>query len=158
MCLILCISQSISQPIHCCGFFRRSTLGLMFCTHPVSSFPSLHHVIQFPPSYQRFLWQERDPAVVAMAEVTEEGKKVARMGGQKYWAVFRQVLDSSPTFPRLQFFMRRLLFWSVSPLVVVCYFSLSFGVPVRFCAVHGRVAAYFMDDEMMPRDDNTSRR
>lgn len=30
----------------------------------------------------------------AMTEVTEEGKKVARMGGNKYWAVFRQVLFS----------------------------------------------------------------
>ncbi len=28
----------------------------------------------------------------AMTEVTEEGKKVARMGGNKYWAVFRRVL------------------------------------------------------------------
>ena len=35
--------------------------------------------------------QERDPAVQAMKAVTEEGKKVARMGGEKYWAVFRQV-------------------------------------------------------------------
>ena len=33
--------------------------------------------------------QEKDPAVQAMTEVTEEGKKVARMGGEKYWAVFR---------------------------------------------------------------------
>ena len=33
--------------------------------------------------------QEKDPAVKAMTEVTEEGKKVARMGGKKYWAVFR---------------------------------------------------------------------
>lgn len=33
--------------------------------------------------------QEKDPAVQAMTEVTEEGKKVARMGGDKYWAVFR---------------------------------------------------------------------
>ena len=28
--------------------------------------------------------QERDPAVQAMKAVTEEGKKVARMGGEKY--------------------------------------------------------------------------
>ncbi|CAM9252815.1 unnamed protein product [Ectocarpus sp. 8 AP-2014] len=34
---------------------------------------------------------EKDSAVKAMTEVTEEGKKVARMGGDKYWAVFRRV-------------------------------------------------------------------
>eukprot|EP00752_Nemacystus_decipiens_P012755 g11295.t1 len=36
---------------------------------------------------------EKDPAVKAMTEVTEEGKKVARMGGKKYWAVFRRIPD-----------------------------------------------------------------
>ena len=35
-----------------------------------------------------------DPAVKAMLELTEEGIKVARLGGKKYFAVFRRRLES----------------------------------------------------------------
>jgi tRNA (guanine-N7-)-methyltransferase len=34
--------------------------------------------------------QQNDPAVRAMCEETEESKKVARIGGRKYFAVFRR--------------------------------------------------------------------
>lgn len=34
-----------------------------------------------------------DPAVRAMYEETEEGKKVARLGGQKFFAVFERLPD-----------------------------------------------------------------
>lgn len=36
---------------------------------------------------------QADPAVQAMMVETEEGKKVARAGSSKYWAVFRRVTD-----------------------------------------------------------------
>lgn len=38
-----------------------------------------------------------DPCVVAMLEETEEGKKVTRMNGNKYFAVFRRRDESEMT-------------------------------------------------------------
>ncbi|RHZ20150.1 hypothetical protein DYB37_004415 [Aphanomyces astaci] len=38
--------------------------------------------------------QSADPCVAAMTEETEEGKKVARSGGNKYIAVYRRVSDA----------------------------------------------------------------
>lgn len=35
-----------------------------------------------------------DPCVKAMIEETEEGKKVARFGGNKYYAVFERLQES----------------------------------------------------------------
>ena len=37
--------------------------------------------------------QRTDPCVAAMITETEEGKKVSRMNGNKYFAVFRRVED-----------------------------------------------------------------
>lgn len=34
-----------------------------------------------------------DPAVAAMINTTEEGKKVARAGNNKYWGVFQRLSD-----------------------------------------------------------------
>ena len=42
-----------------------------------------------------------DAAVDAMITETEEGKKVARAGNDKYWAVFRRIPDEEADFPRL---------------------------------------------------------
>jgi hypothetical protein len=41
------------------------------------------------------LYQASDPCVKAMTEETEEGKKVARGGGKKYFAVFRRKADDT---------------------------------------------------------------
>ena len=41
-----------------------------------------------------------DPAVKAMVEETEEGKKVARSGGSKYFAVYRRRADEELPRPR----------------------------------------------------------
>ena len=41
--------------------------------------------------------KETDPCVNAMIEETEEGKKVARMNGNKYFAVFRRRDESEMT-------------------------------------------------------------
>eukprot|EP00611_Tribonema_gayanum_P003078 TRINITY_DN12406_c0_g1_i1.p1 TRINITY_DN12406_c0_g1~~TRINITY_DN12406_c0_g1_i1.p1 ORF type:complete len:260 (+),score=85.68 TRINITY_DN12406_c0_g1_i1:127-906(+) len=41
---------------------------------------------------------EADPCVAAMREETEEGKKVARAGGAKYWAVFRRKEDADVSY------------------------------------------------------------
>lgn len=38
--------------------------------------------------------KRNDPCVAAMIEETEEGKKVARMNGMKYFAVFRRRQDT----------------------------------------------------------------
>ena len=45
---------------------------------------------------------ENDAAVKCMIESTEEGKKVARGGGSKYFAVFRRVLDSDADVSQLE--------------------------------------------------------
>ena len=41
---------------------------------------------------------ESDPAVRAMVEETEEGKKVARAGNSKYWAVFERIPEAEAEF------------------------------------------------------------
>jgi tRNA (guanine-N7-)-methyltransferase len=43
-----------------------------------------------------------DPAVQCMIDSTEEGKKVTRGGGSKYYAVFRRVLDSDAVITQLE--------------------------------------------------------
>lgn len=43
----------------------------------------------------------QDPAVRAMLELTEEGIKVARLGGKKYFAVFRRRLESELPSPSI---------------------------------------------------------
>lgn len=45
---------------------------------------------------------KNDPAVKCMIDSTEEGKKVARGGGSKYYAVFRRVLDSDAVVSQLE--------------------------------------------------------
>ncbi|ETV97156.1 tRNA (guanine-N(7)-)-methyltransferase [Aphanomyces invadans] len=45
-----------------------------------------------------------DPCVQAMTEETEEGKKVARSGGNKYVAVYRRVSDAVATAAATSFF------------------------------------------------------
>jgi tRNA (guanine-N7-)-methyltransferase len=49
------------------------------------------------PSFERVTDDElaNDPAVTAMINETEEGKKVARNNGQKFYAVFRKRKESS---------------------------------------------------------------
>jgi tRNA (guanine-N7-)-methyltransferase len=37
---------------------------------------------------------KNDPAVKAIIEETEEGKKVARNGGDKFYAVYRRITDA----------------------------------------------------------------
>jgi tRNA (guanine-N7-)-methyltransferase len=44
---------------------------------------------------------QNDPAVKAMLEETEEGKKVARLGGRKYFAVFRRLSEAELASPKI---------------------------------------------------------
>jgi hypothetical protein len=44
---------------------------------------------------------KNDPAVTAILEETEESKKVARLGGKKYFAVYRRRDDSELKQPLL---------------------------------------------------------
>ena len=55
-------------------------------------------------SFQRLTEEEleADPLVTAMREETEEGKKVARNGGSKYYAVFRRLLSSEEPSPAIE--------------------------------------------------------
>lgn len=45
--------------------------------------------------------QEADPVVPVMREMTEEGKKVARGGGAKFYAGFVRLPDEAAVFPPL---------------------------------------------------------
>ena len=56
-----------------------------------------------------------DPAVNAMLEKTEEGIKVARLGGNKYFAVFRRREESELPPPQLS------LLWSTEEEVKVIW-------------------------------------
>lgn len=61
------------------------------------------------PSYHQLDDEEvmrDDPAVLAMHEETEEGRKVARLGGKKYFAVFERLetSESQADFMRSPFF------------------------------------------------------
>jgi tRNA (guanine-N7-)-methyltransferase len=42
-----------------------------------------------------------DPCVRAMIEETEEGKKVARLGGSKYYCVFRRLPEDEVRTPSI---------------------------------------------------------
>ncbi len=55
-------------------------------------------------SFERILDEailQADPCVQAMVHETEEGKKVARLGGNKHYAVFRRRLDEEIVRPPL---------------------------------------------------------
>ena len=62
------------------------------------------------PSFQRITDEEKlkltDPCVGAMLEETEEGKKVARMNGKKYFAVFQRIEDSEHPESKLITFLQ----------------------------------------------------
>lgn len=67
--------------------------GLLYC---VTDVPQLHEwhmdkLTSFPLFERVTDVDENDPFVRAILDDTEEGKKVARNHGDKYWAVFRRV-------------------------------------------------------------------
>ena len=70
MCPLVCILSTFSK--------------LNFISHMVHIY--LHNPFIFIPIQQ----PSDDPAVNAMCEETEESKKVSRIGGRKYFAVFRR--------------------------------------------------------------------
>ena len=78
--------------------FNPSHMLLSACkprTKLLGSKPSNHSLVSnaFHPSFV-FVQSSDDPAVNAMCEETEESKKVSRIGGRKYFAVFRRKHES----------------------------------------------------------------
>ena len=53
--------------------------------------PTIHHVL--------YIALTSDPCVPLLFEETEEGKKVKRLGGQKFFAVFRKKNDNELVLP-----------------------------------------------------------
>ena len=53
--------------------------------------PTIHHVL--------YIALTSDPCVPLLFEETEEGKKVKRLGGQKFLAVFREKNDNELVLP-----------------------------------------------------------
>jgi tRNA (guanine-N7-)-methyltransferase len=87
--------------------------GLLYCITDVEEL-HLWHVDKCSahPSFERIIDEEAlkltDPCVGAMLEETEEGKKVSRMNGKKFFAVFRRIEDASLAESKLVHFLRNL--------------------------------------------------
>lgn len=68
--------------------------GQLYCITDVEELHEWHvEKCSNHPAFERITDEDilhNDPAVKAMLETTEEGKKVERMGGKKFYAVFRR--------------------------------------------------------------------
>ena len=88
--------SSTDTALHCTPLFSnyKHTLTFVLLTSDVEALHDWHveHCTAHP-CYERVpdsVALETDPSVSLMITETEEGKKVARLGGKKYFAVFRR--------------------------------------------------------------------
>lgn len=78
------------------AYFLKPGLGKLYCITDVKELHEWHvEKCNGHPMFARVpdTEAEEDPCVQAMKVETEEGKKVARNGGDKYYAVYRRIAD-----------------------------------------------------------------
>lgn len=79
------------------AYFLKPAVGRLYCITDVEELHQWHvEKCDAHPLFRRITAEEEasDPCVEAMKNETEEGKKVAREGRNKYYAVYERIVDS----------------------------------------------------------------